>query len=187
VFVAAGGIQPVYDAADLATFTPYDGFTIRRMDLPGDPLYCHDGTAYNRVVGGFVGHDDNNLTSVGIVGTEVAMDAIASVALIKGHKYEVVYQINTIASAANQGFALKLKTQTVGSGGVVGITTFEDRTHWTSPQGGAGSTTLARGLYTPAVDETLRILATMQRVPGMTVGIDVSNRVLTIDDKGYLP
>lgn len=186
VFVAAGGIQPVFSTADLATFTPYSGFTIRRMDLPGLPEYVHDGTAYNRAVPGMIGFDDNDLTSIGIVGTEVAMDAIASVSLIKGHKYEVVYQINTIASAANQAFAIRLKTQTVGAGGVSGITTIDDRTFWTSPQSGAGSTTIVRGLYTPANDETLRILATMQRVVG-TVGIDVSDRILTVEDKGYLP
>lgn len=185
-FVAAGGIQPVFNAEDLATFTPYNGFTIRRMDLPGLPLFVHDGTAYNRVVGGMVGHDKNTLTSVGIIDDEVAMDAIASVALIKGHKYEVLYQINTVAGAANQAFAIRLKTQAVGAGGTAGITTFDDRTFWTSPQSGAGSTTVARGLYTPAADQTLRILATMERVVG-SVGIDVSERILTIEDKGYLP
>lgn len=185
VFVAAGGIQPVFSNTDLATFTPYSGFTIRRMDLPGLPLYVHDGTAYNRVVGGYVGYDKNTTTSTGIAGTEAPTDAIGTVDLIKGHKYEVVYQFTAVTASADEAFALRFKTAPVGSGGTTG-TNFEDRTYWTSPAAGAGSTITGRGIYTPTVDETVRILATMQRVIGAS-GIDISNRVLTIEDKGYLP
>jgi len=184
VFVAAGGIQPVFSTTDLATFTPYSGFTIRRMDLPGLPLYCHDGTAYNRVVGGYVGSDSNATTSTGIV-AESAVDAIATVDLIKGHKYEILYQFNVSSPGTNQAFALRFKKQAVGGGGTSG-TLIEDRTYWTSPVAGGGRGEVARGIYTPTVDETIRIVATLQQVVGSS-GIDISSRVLTIEDKGYLP
>lgn len=48
-FVAAGGIQPVYTLAERDAFTPYGGFTVRRMDVAGHPLEEYDGAGWVRV------------------------------------------------------------------------------------------------------------------------------------------
>lgn len=42
--VAAGGILPVYSEADISALSAYDGLTIRRKDLPGEPILHYNGS-----------------------------------------------------------------------------------------------------------------------------------------------
>jgi len=53
-YVAAGAPQPVYSLAERDALTVYDGLTVRRMDLTGDPLQWWSVTA-NKWLSGNVG------------------------------------------------------------------------------------------------------------------------------------
>lgn len=143
-----------------------------------------DGTAWQTMTG-MRAVNDNSATSTGIAGTEVLLEAISSVSLIKDHKYEILYELTHVSSAADLPFALTLKKSLTSDTGITG-TAIRARTFWTAPTGGSGSYSVIRGLYTPTSNETVRVIATMQRLAG-SAGIDISGRVLSIEDKGYLP
>lgn len=52
-FVAAGAPVPVFSQAERDAFTPYDGFVVKRMDVPGRPNQTYDGTTWQ---GGMIMH-----------------------------------------------------------------------------------------------------------------------------------
>lgn len=186
-YVSAGGIQPVFDTADLATFTPYPGFTIQRMDLPGMPLFTHDGTAYNPVVGGIKYFLEVDAASNGFSSGEWFMDQINNVALVKGHKYELTYQlVHNFVTEANIPFAINFKKSATSDTGTTGTAVGDSSILWSAPATNSGKTSVARAFYTPTADETVRILVTTGRLSGSSL-YNISSRVLTIEDKGYLP
>lgn len=184
-FVAAGGVQPINDSTELATLVPYESMRIQRMDRGGYPIYVYYGGAWRRESPGLVAFNSNTSTSVGIAGTEVVGDAVNNVALVKGHKYEITYELSTVGGNASQAFALTAKKSLTSDSGTTG-TSLVARTYWTAPVAGSGDSSRIRAYYTPVTDEDARFVVTMERLTGAG-GIDISSRVLTVEDKGYLP
>lgn len=45
-FVASGGILPVMSQTERDGLTPYAGFAVSRLDLPGNPIQTYDGAAW---------------------------------------------------------------------------------------------------------------------------------------------
>jgi hypothetical protein len=185
VFVAAGAVVPINDSTELSALTPYEGMRIQRMDRGGYPVYVYYSGVWRRESPGLVAFNSNTSTSVGIVGTEVVADSVNNVALVKGHKYEINYDLSTAAGNASQAFALTVKKSLTSDTGTTG-TTLVARTYWTAPVSGSGDASQIRAYYTPVADEDARFLVTIQRLTGAG-GIDIEKRVLAVEDKGYLP
>jgi len=126
-----------------------------------------------------------------IVGTEKFIIAIASVTLKKGRTYRITLKFNYYADAADHAAAVIVKRSSTDPA-LIGTTTgtvIDNSIYWTHPtRASVGASGLLLAFYTPAQDETVRLLITTYRVVGagnITFSAETNSpRTLYIEDSG---
>lgn len=165
--------------------SPALGQEICRLDRPGGPTETYTGTAWVDVPGalGRLAESVQPSSFDGFSGGEFFADSIPTVDLKKGRKYRIDYRFSLVAPtgasiAAVFNFKKSLTTDTGPTG-----STIESQVVWSPPVANSGGFYNQSCTYTPAADETVRLLITSGRIAGSSL-YNLSTRTLTVTDEG---
>jgi len=184
VYVAAGGILPIFSQAEQDALTQFDGLTIRRVDLEGAPLAVSIGGAWNTDTRarGFVGSTSDATTSTGLSGTGVTANLVA-VTLTAGRRYKATYTSSIRSTEANLGVVGSFRKSVTSDTSSAGTVFDFDQIIFTSPRTSTWGSYRFSVDWSQSVTETVNIKLIMARVAG-TDAFDISSRKLLIEDIG---
>lgn len=183
-FVAAGGILPVGSQAAQDALTHYPASEIIRTD-DRFKRYVSDGTKWvlPAEAQGRIAESVQPASFDGFSGGEFFADGIPSVSLKAGRKYRIDYRFSVVApTGANVGMVFNFKRSFTTDTGVAG-NQIESPIVWSPPVANSNGSLYLTVTYTPAADETVRILVTSGRVAGSSL-YNLSARTLTVTDEG---
>lgn len=182
----AGVAIPVRNVTERAEISaPRVDQRVRRLDRPGTPVEIWSGTEWRTAPEalGRLAESVQPGSFDGFSAGEFFADSIASVDLKKGRKYRIDYRFNLVApSGASIAAVFNFKRSLPTDTGFTG-TTIESPTIWSPPVANSGGTYNLTTTYTPAADETVRILISSGRIAGTSL-YNLSGRTLQITDEG---
>ena len=184
VYVAAGGILPVFSQAEQDALTQFDGLTIRRVDLEGAPLAVSIGGAWNTDTRtrGFVGSTSDTTTSTGLSGVGVTANLVA-VTLTAGRRYKATYTSSIRSTEANLGVVGSFRKSATSDTSSAGTVFDFDQIIFTSPRTSTWGSYRFSVDWSQSVTETVNVKLIMARVAG-TDAFDISSRKLLVEDIG---
>lgn len=181
-YVAAGADQPVWSQAEFDALVPYEGFTVRRMDLSRTPVWVYRAGAWGVDAPGSVGYVSDGTTSTGLAGSGVMCNSV-TVALEAGRRYRAMYRFAARSSEASLGVIASLRTSAAGDTSEAGTVIPFDQVIYTSPRINSWGAHRAEVTWSQGSSASLAVKAILARVAG-SAAFDIADRVLYVEDIG---
>lgn len=181
-FVAAGGIQPVWSQAEFDALVPFEGFTVRRMDLSRTPTWVYRSGAWGSDTPGIVGYVSDGTTSTGLAGSGIMCNSV-TVDLAAGRRYRATYRFAARSPEASLGIIASIRTSTAGDTSSAGTVIPFDQTIYTSPRTSSWGAQKVEVTWLQGSNATLAVKAILARLVG-TEAYDIADRVLYVEDLG---
>jgi hypothetical protein len=182
VFVAAGGILPVWSQGEFDALIPFEGFTVRRMDLTGAPLVIYRSGSWSTDLRGVIADLTDTTTSTGLDGVGRMGNAV-TVTLVAGRRYRAVYRFAARSSEASLGVLVSIRTSATGDTSAAGTVIPFDQTIYTAARTSSWGGHRVEVTWTQGASTTVSLKSVLARLVG-AAAYDIADRVLYVEDLG---